>query len=230
VAPRSFDGSTILLAGASGALGSALADALTRQGAKVVAFVRSPERFAATGIAVADVVGGDLTVTADIDRAVARAAALAGGRFHGVINAAGVVAFGPLTELTDEVLDTVFAVNVLGPLRLVRAAVPLLAEGAFVANVSAVVAESPVAGMAAYSASKAALTAADVAVQRELRRSKISVIDARPPHTETGLASRPLAGQPPTLPHGLDPTVVVGRILAAIAADERDLPSSAFTG
>ncbi len=38
----------------------------------------------------------------------------------------------------------------------------------------------------------------------------------RAPHTETGLATRPLAGVAPKLPTGLDPESVAARIIAAI--------------
>jgi cyclic-di-GMP-binding biofilm dispersal mediator protein len=82
--------------------------------------------------------------------------------------------------------------------------------------------------MAAYAAAKAALTAFDVVAAREMRRARIRVIDVRPPHTETGLATRPIAGRPPTLPNGLMPVDVAQRIVAAIENDERDLPASAF--
>jgi cyclic-di-GMP-binding biofilm dispersal mediator protein len=58
--------------------------------------------------------------------------------------------------------------------------------------------------MAAYSASKAALTAFDRASGRELRREGIRVIDVRPPHLDTGLETRPIAGEPPRLPPGRD--------------------------
>ena len=95
-------------------------------------------------------------------------------------------------------------------------------------NVSAVVAEQPTAGMAAYSASKAALAAFDAAAGRELRRARIRLLDARPPHTETGLASHPVAGTAPTLPRGLDPAAVAARIVAAVENGERDLPAHAF--
>ena len=54
--------------------------------------------------------------------------------------------------------------------------------------------------MAAYSASKAALTAFDRVARLEARRRDIRVIDIRPPHTETGLAGRPIAGSAPKLP------------------------------
>ena len=85
-------------------------------------------------------------------------------------------------------------------------------------------------GQAAYSASKAAAWSAMTSVARELRRQQIDVIDARPPHTETGLATRPLSGTAPKLPEGLDPNVVAARIIAAIVDGERDLPVEAFQG
>jgi cyclic-di-GMP-binding biofilm dispersal mediator protein len=98
----------------------------------------------------------------------------------------------------------------------------------FIVNISGVVAESPMAGLAAYSASKSALYAFDQAISRELRRDGIRVIDARPGHTETGLATRAIAGQAPAFPTGLTPESVAQRIVTAIIEDEKDLPSSAF--
>ena len=52
---------------------------------------------------------------------------------------------------------------------------------------------------------KSAVTAFDAAAARGLRRSGIRLIDVRPPHTETGLAERPIAGTAPSLPAGRDP-------------------------
>ena len=54
------------------------------------------------------------------------------------------------------------------------------------------------------------------------------VLDVRPPHTETGLATRPIAGTAPRLPAGLAPAVVAERIVTAIEADEAELGSTAF--
>jgi NAD(P)-dependent dehydrogenase (short-subunit alcohol dehydrogenase family) len=164
-----------------------------------------------------------------VERAIARY-----GRLDGLVFAAGAVAFGPATETPDQVIIDLFTLNTLAPIRLLRAAVPHLRASAadggspFVVHISAVVAESPMPGMAGYSASKAGLAAFDVAAARELRRSGIRLIDARPPHTETGLADRPMFGTAPRLPTGLDPETVAVRILAAIEDGETDLPSSAF--
>lgn len=83
--------------------------------------------------------------------------------------------------------------------------------------------------MAAYSASKAGLTGFDGALAHELRRQKVRVLDVRPPHTETGLAGRPIAGRAPALGQGLDPDAVAARVVQAIEDDERDLPASSFS-
>jgi hypothetical protein len=54
------------------------------------------------------------------------------------------------------------------------------------------------------------------------------VYDVRPPHTETGLATRPLSGVTPRLPAGKDPAAAARRIVEAIEAREHDLGAGAF--
>ena len=63
---------------------------------------------------------------------------------------------------------------------------------------------------------------------REARRAKVRVINARPPHTETGLADRAIEGRAPRMPEGLSPETVAKVIAEAIDGDVADLPSSAF--
>ena len=179
-------------------------------------------------------VAGDLRDPSTAGRIVDAALASHGG-LDGVVIASGVVAFGPVGSIENNALDELFQIDVLAPIQIVQAALPHLTASAqggqrpFVMSLSGVVAEQPVAGMAAYSAAKAALMAYDVAAARELRRAGIRLIDARPPHTETGLATRPIAGTAPRLPQGLAPEVVADRIVAAITNGDTDLPSSAFT-
>jgi cyclic-di-GMP-binding biofilm dispersal mediator protein len=217
--------SAVILAGASGGLGQAIGRALTARGARLTLIGRSEDRLQALDLAGPRVVG-DLGDAETGPRAVAATLAEY-GQLDGVVNAAGEVAFGSLADTDDATLDRLVTSNLLGPLRLVRAALPHL-DGGFVANLSAVVAEQPPAGMAAYAATKAGLTAADTALRRELRRQRIDVIDVRPPHTETGLATRPIAGDPPDLPTGLDPVVVADRVVTAIEEGAREVPAAAF--
>lgn len=223
---------SILVIGATGGLGAPIVRTLAAEGAKLTLVARDADRLNALGSSGV-IVTGDLRDRATAQRAVEAAVAGHGG-IDGVIVASGVVAFGPIEEVSDDVLLDLFLVNTLGPIRVLQAATPHMTASAsagrepFVVNISAVVAEHPTAGMAAYSASKAALTAFDAAAGRELRRAGVRLIDARPPHTETGLAERPLAGTAPRLPQGLEPQAVAQRIVAAIVSDEKELPSSAF--
>ncbi|MEO6998561.1 MAG: SDR family NAD(P)-dependent oxidoreductase [Terracoccus sp.] len=225
-----LDGAHVLVLGATGGLGSAIARELAAAGARLTLSARTPDRLdelaAALGDCVVTTVAADLTLPDAPSRIVAQASDAA--PLSGVVNAAGVVAFGTSAELDDDTLDDLLLLNLIAPIRVVREAVSSLGEGGFIVQISAVVAERPTAGMAAYSAAKAGLTAFDAAAASELRRRRIRVLDARPPHTETGLANHPISGTAPRLPQGLDPAAVAQRIVRAIADDERDLPSSAF--
>lgn len=223
---RDIAGARIAVVGATGALGSLLSAELASRGARVLAVGRDPDRLGALEVearAAADV--GDATA-GDV---VATAAREHLGGLDGLVNAAGVVAFGPLVDTPDEVVEELFLTNVVGPLFMLRRVLPLLEESqGFVVQLSAVVAEQPLPRMAAYSASKAALSAAATALRTELRRSRVQVYDVRPPHTETGLASRPLAGEAPRLPAGKDPAAVARRVVDAIEAGQHDLGPEAF--
>jgi cyclic-di-GMP-binding biofilm dispersal mediator protein len=82
--------------------------------------------------------------------------------------------------------------------------------------------------MAAYCASKAGLAAAAAALSAEVRRDGVQVIDLRPPHTETGLSGRPLAGEAPKMPRGLDPDDAATRMVQAIIDGERVVRPTEF--
>jgi len=223
-----LDGRVVIVIGAGGGLGRPIARRLTEAGATVVLAGPHPERLPvdehpdalALPCDLRDPRAGDELVAAVLERH---------GRVDGLVNAAGVVAFGSLADTDDAVIEELFLTNVIGPLWLLRRVAPhLAASEGFVVNLSAVVAEQPMAGMAAYSASKAALSAADAALFRELRRQKVRICDVRPPHTETGLAQRPLSGTAPRLPEGLTPDEVAARVVDAIVAEDHEVPSSAF--
>lgn len=219
---REINGAHIVVVGASGVLGSNLASQLRLGGARVSAIVRDSSRLDSASISRSAI--ADITDSASLRAAFAELAP-----FDGVINAAGVVAFGNLVELDDHTLTQLFAINAIAPIVMLRESAPHISSGGFFLNISAVVAQAPMAGMSAYSASKAAVWGAMVAATRELRRQQIDVIDARPPHTETGLVNRALAGVAPKLPTGLAPEVVAARIIVAIKDGERDLPVESFT-
>lgn len=229
-----LSGRSVLVTGAAGGLGSRITALLADAGARLTLVGRDQAALDALGVDGATTVAVDLSTPDGPARAVEAAVAAHGG-LAGVVHAAGVVAFGPVHEVDDDTVDELFLINALAPLRLLRAAhEPLTAAAAkdgdaFLVTISGVVADKPTAQMAAYSASKAASWALAAAAAGELRRAKVRVLDARPPHTETGLANRPVAGTAPSLPEGLAADDVAARIVKAVADGERDLPTSAFT-
>ncbi len=225
-------GRSILVTGATGGLGAPISRRLAEAGAALTLVGRDRARLEALGID-ATLVQADLAKAGAAHKVIAQAVEANAG-LDGVVVASGAVAFGSAVETPDEALVDVFTINTLAPIRLLRAAAEHLVASAaagrdpFFATISAVVAEQPVAGMAGYSASKAAVTAFSAAAGRELRRSKVRVLDIRPPHTETGLVDRAVFGEAPRLPQGLSPDAVADRVVAAILGGERDLPSTAF--
>ena len=218
---RVLNSQHVVVVGATGVLGASIARQLAAHGARVSAIVRDHTRL--DGASVSQYALADVTDTAALRTAIASVAP-----FDGFVNATGVVAFGNVADLDDATLAQLFAVNAIAPIVMLRECATQLADGGFFVNISGVVATQPVGGMAAYSASKAAAWAALTAAGRELRRRRIDVIDARPPHTETGLATRAIAGVAPKMPTGLTPDAVAARIVDAIQAGERDLPTEAF--
>ena len=214
-----LQGAIVLVVGATGGLGSRIAAALEGNGAIVVRSSKSA--------------GHDLRASSAI-REVLEAANEQHGRLDGLVIASGVVAFGAASELEPATVDELFGVNTTSAIQLITQSQPYLAASAeegrkpFVVTLSGVAAETPVAGMAAYSASKAGLAAFVVAAAREYRRVGIRILDARPGHTGTALSEHPIAGSAPRFGAALDPDLVAARIITAITDGEKDLPSTAF--
>ena len=221
-----LDGASVLLLGATGGIGRSLAHELHARGAALTLVARSQEMLAAVGVPGATL-ATDLRAPEGVRGAI-EAAVAHGGRLDVVINAVGVVAFGPVAELTVDTMEELFLTNTFLPIMVAGAALPVLTPGGAVVNLSGVIAEQNLPGMAAYGASKAALRAFDQAFAREARRAKVRVIDARPPHTETGLVERAIAGVAPKFGPGLSPERVALVICDALESEVTDLPSDAF--
>ena len=218
MATRDLNGQIVAVVGATGGLGREIVAVLAERGATVVGANRSG------GSDVVIDLRDSASGQALVDHCIG-----VHGRLDGVVVAAGIVAFGDLADTDDVVVEELLLTNAMGPMWLAKRVAPALRESqGFLLNVSGVVADTPMPGMAAYSASKAAAAAAFEAIRRELRRVKVQVIDARPPHTETGLATRPLAGAAPQMPEGLSPRSVAERIVVAIEQGEAVVPADAF--
>lgn len=211
-----MNGARAVVLGATGGFGAEIARSLATAGATLAVHGRDPARLQAISAEVGGhPIAGDLTEPGVPDAVVDEAAQALGG-LDVVVMSAGAVAFGPVAELDEDVLRRVVDLDLVAPILVARAATRHLQKDGVIAQVSAVVADQPMAGLAAYSAAKAGLTAFDTAFRREMRRQGVRVLDARPPHMETGLATRPIAGEAPGLAQGRDPREVADELVAVI--------------
>ncbi len=226
-----INGYRILVVGGTGVLGGLIAQQLRDAGAKTVVSGRQGDSLSqalthSEGFAVDLSVTGAGTALVD--------AVAASGPIDGVVLAHGVVAFGNVADTAAHTTAALTAINLTSVIEIVSAAIPSLRESKeagrepFVVTISGVISESAMAGAALYGASKSAVRHFVAAAQRELRREGIRVFDTRPPHTETGLAGRAIAGTAPSFPQGADPSAVAARIVTAIAGGETDVPSTEF--
>jgi short-subunit dehydrogenase len=218
-----LNGSRILVAGATGALGERFARALSGRGAKLALAGRDRELLGRIGGELgAPAILLDFTEPGSAREAVEAARSELGG-LDGVVIASGAVAFGRSGELDPEIESRLFTVNATGPAAMISAALEDLSPDGAVVAITAVVAEFPTAGMAAYSASKAALASYLTALRRERRKELAAVLEISPGHMETGFADHALAGSPPPLPEGEDPDQLVETSIDALEQNRREV-------
>jgi NAD(P)-dependent dehydrogenase (short-subunit alcohol dehydrogenase family) len=151
-------GRRALVTGATGGLGSAVAHAFSREGARLALVARDPERLAALCAepgADATAVPADVGRWDEAEQAVDSAARALGG-LDAVVNAAAIdTSWRPVGELPVEEWDRAIAVNLSGTFYVCRAALPHLEQGGAIVNFTSVAGVRAWAEDAAYNASKA---------------------------------------------------------------------------
>lgn len=218
-----LDEARVLVAGATGTLGGLFARALGSEGARLALAGRNPERLRAlAGELDVPALGFDARDSESCREAVDQAATQLGG-LDAVFITFGLAGFGEASSLSEGATRELFEVNVLGPITMVRAALERLEPKGAIVGVSAIVADYPTAGMAAYSATKAAFSAYLSTVRRERRRQGLTVLDVRPQHMKTGFSDRAVEGDPPPLPDPIDPDAMVSAVLKAVRGGKREV-------
>ena len=179
----------ILLTGATGGLGQALAAELTAAGAAVLLAGRNAEKLALMRVSP----GSDYaTVQADLTTAEGIKAATAAAQHFGInvlINNAGIGCFGLLDKQDWADIEQVFATNLAVPVRLTQSLLPWLRAQpeAVIVNIGSAFGSIPFPGFAAYSAAKAGLRGFSQALRRELGDTLIRVVHIAPRAIDTPL-------------------------------------------
>jgi NAD(P)-dependent dehydrogenase (short-subunit alcohol dehydrogenase family) len=177
--------SRILVTGATRGLGRALVKELSRRDHEVVATGRRLEDMA--DLPAAERLVLDLTSPASIDGAMSAA-----GKLDVVINNAAMTVSGPVEAVPADLVERVLATNVLGPLRVMQAALPTMRErgSGRILNISSPAGRfaPPLEGV--YSASKAALEMLSEAVRFEAGHFGVQVTIVQPGTIRTELTER----------------------------------------
>ncbi|OYP17728.1 short-chain dehydrogenase [Streptomyces sp. FBKL.4005] len=196
-----FSGRTALVTGAGSGIGRAVALALAAEDAKVVVAGRRPEPLAETVRLIEEQGGKALAVPADVSgaagaEALVRAAVEHFGSLDVAVNNAGVFRGGrPLADLPEEDWHEQLAINVTGVYLALRAQVRQMRTqpaGGAIVNISSTFgrhASSP--GAAAYSASKAAVTALSRGAALDHIRDGVRINVVSPGATETSMSLGP---------------------------------------
>lgn len=217
----------VVLTGASGGIGLAIASALCVAGARVLAVARHQEallplleRYPQNLCWVA----ADLTFLSDRRKVLAAADAIGG--INLLINAAGVNHFAMLEQLDDSDINAMLAVNISAPICLTKMLLPQLkqADSAMVVNVGSTYGSIGYPGYASYCASKFALRGFSEALRRELADTRVSVLYVAPRATRTSMNSAAAQALNDALKASVDdPQTVASAVMHAIAGDRRDL-------
>jgi NAD(P)-dependent dehydrogenase (short-subunit alcohol dehydrogenase family) len=176
---------TIMITGCSSGIGAALARELHRKGQQVIATARRPETLAPLaelGITTLPLdVNDDQSIAAAMDR-VAESV----GSLDMLINNAGFSQVGVVLDLTREDLRRQYETNVIAPVAVTRAAMPLLRAAvaqrgsATLVNVGSIVGLFTTPYAAAYCSSKAAVHSISDALRMELKPFGIEVVMIQP--------------------------------------------------
>ncbi len=168
----------ILIAGATGGIGAAAARLLAGSGARLFLTGRNPERLAAVAAACnipsAHCFAADLTRPDEVARLKAQYFNVLPS-IDILINAAGVGIIRPLEQLDETLFLQSLQVNLYAPFLLMRAFLPAMKEAkkGLVIHIPGVLGKVPMAGAAAYSASKYGLVGMLQSIREELKRTEI---------------------------------------------------------
>lgn len=180
--PHRLEGKTAVVTGAGSGIGKAIVEHYVAEGAKVVAFSRSPDPLTALVDAYpgkVTAVPGDVTQPADLQRLVAATVETHGG-VDIVVPNAGIARVVSFEDSSAAAFHTQFSVNLLGAIETVRLLLPHIRKGGSVQFITTFLTQVGFPGLGIYSASKAALKSFSQTLAAELAPRGIRVNSIAP--------------------------------------------------
>ncbi|WP_218583059.1 SDR family NAD(P)-dependent oxidoreductase [Pseudomonas sp. 8AS] len=190
--PFNLSGRRILVTGASSGLGLAIAQSCARMGAELVVTGRDRDRLTLALDALRTISDlPHLSVQADLTVAEQRAELVAalGNEINGIVHSAGISRLCPVRMMSEGHLREVQTINVEAPMLLTQALLKrnLVGGGGSILFIASIAAHIGVAGVGAYSGSKAALVAMSRCLAMEVVKRRIRVNCLSPALVETPL-------------------------------------------
>jgi short-subunit dehydrogenase len=213
---------TVLLTGATGGLGRAIAEALAARGATLVLSSRKPDELDA----LARALPGDRhrRIVRDLaEPAAAEELAAEAGAVDALVANAGLGANGRIDKFEPERIELVVRVNLEAPIRLARALAPAMRErgSGQMVFVSSLAGKAATANGALYTATKAGLRGFALSLRQDLARDGVGVSVVCPGFIrEAGLFAD--SGRTPPMNLGTSAPREVGD--AVVTAIERNRP------
>ena len=221
---RSFAGATVLVSGAGGGLGRALAACFARAGSRVVLLDLDADAVHAAGLELQQAGHDVFALPCDVTDPAACGSAVTQslqrfGRIDVVINNAGITHRSAFEATRTDVLRRVMEVNLFGAINLTREALPALkATRGLIVAISSVAGFTPLIARTGYAASKHAVNGFFASLRTEVAPAGIGVMLVCPSFIATGIEQHALG---PTGAGATHPQVVVGTRLQPDAAAER---------
>jgi len=212
------DQSRILLTGASGGIGRAVAHELARFGATLMLVGRSASRLEAQARALGPSVTWQACDLGDQSALPALATAASAWRANVVVHGAGVPAFGRLEVIDAAQMQRVLALNLMAPMLLTQLLLPhlRLQSEAQVLYIGSALGRLGLPGYSVYSASKFGLRGFAEALRRELADSAVRVKYLGPRSTRTGFNEAAVDDYNRATGTAMDDPEVVARALRAL--------------
>ena len=187
-----LEGNVALITGGGTGIGRGVAEYWVAHGGRVVVCGRREAPLQEVCEALGDAASHvcmDLARRGDAER-TAEVVRERHGRLDTLVNNGGTFLLSPLVDSSDDAIEQVFRVNVIGLLALTRACVPLLiqSKGAVV-NLSSVVAQGVLPGSIAYAGSKAAVEQITRCLAAELGPQGVRVNCVAPGLTATEMST-----------------------------------------